>query len=54
MSDEDSPTRILVDDIDKEILSKMPHWFKILREAYEEMHYDVHAHRGNQGKKSSC
>jgi len=35
MSEEDNPTRIVVEDIDEEILSKMPDWFKILREAYK-------------------
>jgi len=33
MSDEDNLTGIVVEDIDEEILSKMPDWFRMLREA---------------------
>jgi len=33
MKDED-PKRILVEEIDEEILERMPKWFRILREAY--------------------
>jgi len=35
MSDKNDLARILVEDIDEETLSKIPDWFKILREAYE-------------------
>jgi len=51
MSDEDDLARILVEDIDEEILSKMPDWFKILREAYEEYIANVHTYGSKQGKK---
>ena len=27
--------KILVDDVDEEILEKMPEWFKILRSSYK-------------------
>jgi hypothetical protein len=27
--------RILLEDIDEEVLSKMPEWFRLLRKAYE-------------------
>jgi len=29
-------TRILCEDLDEEILDKMPEWFKVLRQAYLE------------------
>ena len=46
MSDEDDLARVLVEDVDEEILSEMPNWFKVLREAYEKqkiMNVDGHA-----------
>jgi hypothetical protein len=30
--------RILLEDIDEEVLSKMPEWFRLLRRAYEALH----------------
>jgi len=30
--------RILLEDIDEEILEKMPEWFKVLKRAYEALH----------------
>jgi len=35
MSDANGLTRILDEDMDEELLSKMPNWFRFLREAYE-------------------
>jgi len=52
MSDENDQARILVENIDDEILSRMPGWFRILRETYEKrktMNIDRHA--GKQGKE---
>ena len=52
MSDEDDLARILVESIDEEILSKMPDWFKILREAYEEKVANVNARGVKQAKEA--
>jgi len=30
--------RILLEDIDEEVLSKMPEWFRVLKRAYEALH----------------
>lgn len=32
---ENDLTRILIEDLDEEILSKMPDWFRTLRETYQ-------------------
>jgi len=30
--------RILLEDVDEEVLSKMPEWFRVLKRAYEALH----------------
>jgi len=30
--------RILLEDIDEEVLSKMPEWFRLLKRSYEALH----------------
>jgi hypothetical protein len=30
--------RILLEDIDEEVLSKMPEWFRVLKRSYEASH----------------
>jgi len=54
MSDENDLAGILVEDIDEETLSKMPDWFKVLREAYEKQKMtNVDGREGEQCKKRS-
>jgi hypothetical protein len=30
--------RILLEDVDEEVLSKMPEWFRVLKRSYEALH----------------
>lgn len=34
METEEDPAKILTEDIDDEILARMPEWFRMMREAY--------------------
>lgn len=34
MEDEEDSVKILTEDMDDEILARMPEWFRVMREAY--------------------
>lgn len=38
--DKEDLRNILVEDIDEEILERMPEWFKVLRKAYAKRFYE--------------
>ena len=55
MSDANDPIRILMEELDEEVLSRMPDWFRTLREAYKKQKMrNVDRDARTQSQEGSC